>query len=858
MSISNHVFSLLVTNGLNTVMLNFVKKLLFKIISIFLFLSLTLCGLFAGENSPCLLASKGGNSLPVIIAPNASPAVQKTAQEFSTFLNRLSGGSSVVQIGNGANGIVIGCASDFTALPFSYVFTNNPFEREDYELRTQENGLWIIGATDLAVSHAVWDVLFRLGVRHYFPGPNWEIIPPPSSLTLDVHVHEHPDFAARRIWYNWGLWGYNNKPYAEWCVRNRMARGFLLDSGHSYKAIIEANRTEFLAHPEYIAEVNGKREMTGDVKFCISNPGLQELVVKHALKYLREKPHADSISLDPSDGNRWCECQACVQQFPTIADRVVFLANIVGKAIDGADIGDRRIGIYAYNKHTGPPTIDVHPRVIASATTAFIGGGLTHDHVLHGWQQRGATMGVYDYLSVIDWDWNLPSGGKGGRPQQLAVDIPRYYKLGARFYDAESGDCWGPCGLGYWISSRLLWDVTNATDISKLTDDFLGRAFPNATVPMRKFYVLLNFNKQKRSSADRLGRMYRNLDAARQLTITIPEKNRIRDLILYTRYVELYSLFADGRGSREDVLRHAWRMRTTMMIHSYGIWCRLLNQKAALTKEHPLKDNSPFSDEEINSFISQGIEKYIPEDPGFAPVSFSSQLIPVAEKLTLNKVPPGRFPDAPQDRQQWWLWLAQPTGLDITVTINKKWENRTPELKLFAINSVHPDPVAINDTIRADNLEHHLHLASSHTGLHRLDTRDGGDVTLIKWPDIPISIESGIDTPGVTNHMRGTWTLSFYVPKDTKIVGGWASRIANWAPKISGKLLTSSGEVALDFHGRGDGWFAVPVPPGEDGKLWTFANTVGQRLLMTVPPFLARSGQELLLPEEVVTADADK
>jgi hypothetical protein len=38
--------------------------------------------------------------------------------------------------------------------------------------------------------------------------------------------------------------------------------------------------------------------------------------------------------------------------------------------------------------------------------------------------------------------------------------------------------------------------------------------------------------------------------------------------------------------------------------------------------------------------------------------------------------------------------------------------------------------------------------------------------------------------------------------------------------------------------------------------LWTFVDTQGQRLLMTVPPYLARSAAELLLPSEVVAADA--
>jgi len=38
--------------------------------------------------------------------------------------------------------------------------------------------------------------------------------------------------------------------------------------------------------------------------------------------------------------------------------------------------------------------------------------------------------------------------------------------------------------------------------------------------------------------------------------------------------------------------------------------------------------------------------------------------------------------------------------------------------------------------------------------------------------------------------------------------------------------------------------------------LWKFVQNIGQRLMMTVPPYLARSAAERLLPREVVNADA--
>ena len=91
--------------------------------------------------------------------------------------------------------------------------------------------------------HAVWDLLYRLGYRQFFPGETWEVIPNVSHLKIAVDDRQSPSFYARRIWYNWGLWGYNDEPYRQWCQRNRAVKGFDLNSGHSYEGIIAANQS---------------------------------------------------------------------------------------------------------------------------------------------------------------------------------------------------------------------------------------------------------------------------------------------------------------------------------------------------------------------------------------------------------------------------------------------------------------------------------------------------------------------------------------------------------------------------------------------------------------------------------------
>jgi len=805
------------------------------------------------------LSSKGTAALSIVVSERASKEVKQIAAELATYLGKMSGAMFVVETGDGSRGIVVGQPSEFAALPLKIEFEAGPFHREDYVLRSHANGLYLLGSSDLAVSHATWDLLYRLGYRQFFPGPTWEIIPKARDLKLAVNANERPDFYARRIWYNWGLWGYNNEPYKQWCTRNRATQGFRLNSGHAYDSILAANSKEFAAHPEYFAEIDGKRRTQGgDIKFCISNAGLRKLVVDHAVSVVKANPELDSISMDPSDGGNWCTCNAC-QQMGSVSDRALTLSNDVAIGINQLDLGTKYVGMYAYNEHSPPPKVKADPRVIISVTTAFLRGGYTFDQIIEGWQAQGATTGVYDYLSVVAWDWNLPRGGKGGQLAQLQSSLPRFHKQGARFYDAESGDCWGPCGLGYFLTSRLMWDVDEAAQTNDIVEDFLDKAFGQAKEPMREFYHLINQDNSRRPSADMIGRMYRSLDAARKVTKEESIQARLKDLVLYTRYAELYYSFAARQTPVDDVARHAYRMRTTMMVHSYGLWARLVSQNAAHAKEHPFKSEEPFTSEEIAKFLKDGIANNVPVDPGFKSITYSKNLVP-ATALQLPKVETGSWPTSPQDYQQHYIWMEKGSKeLNLNIRVNKRWANRMPKLSLFSPQEVSIKPVAENESYKPDGVERELKLTTPYEGLHRVVTVDGGDYTYIAWPKgMPVTIESGIETPDVTSHFRGEWTLYFYVPKGSQSVGGWASRIANWAPRISGKLLDGSGRELLDFGKAQEGWFNVPVPEGEDGKLWKFERSQGQRLLMTVPPYLSRSTEELLLPAEVVKVDSPR
>ncbi|MGI5818733.1 MAG: DUF4838 domain-containing protein [Armatimonadota bacterium] len=815
------------------------------------------------------LAAGGQALMPVVIAPDASEEVQEAAADLAEYLGRIAGAQFGVTAADGSSGIVLGSAADFPALAEGEDFApDHPLRREEYIIRSEADRLLLIGATAMAAEHATWDLLHRLGYRQYFPGERWEVVPTTPDLQIDVADREAPDYHARRIWYGHGLWDYNAEPYARWCLRNRARSGMTLNTGHAYGRIIRAKAEQFTAHPEYYALVDGERRFAGEVdgrgniKFCISNPGLRELVVEYAIEYFEQDPDADSISMDPSDGANWCECDDC-EAMGSISDRALTLANEVAQAVNER-FGEKFVGMYAYNQHSPPPSIEVHPNVIISVATAFIRGGYTLDELIEGWQRQGATIGMREYLGVNVWDRDVPGRARGTNLDYVTTTIPDFHAKGARFYSSESSDSWGPNGLGYFLAARLLWDIEEAALRDETVERFIADCFGPAAAPMREFYALIDGSNAPLFSRDLVGRMYRHLDAARAAAGGDEAvQGRISDLVLYARYAELFLDYSTAGGEArqqafEDLIRHAYRMRETMMVHTRALYRDLVNRDNAVSipegaewnvdeEQNPWKDSAPFSETELAAFIAEGIEANPVVE--IEAVRFSDDLIP-ARPLALEGPVEGSMNVAVRSRQVRHLWIDEaPAELLLQVTgglIAHYRDRGNVQFELYADAEATLEPVDGDMSVPPDGEQREIVLRTPWDGLHRLEWTDGGDRTQVVFPEgLPVTVRSDLEQPA---RLEGRWTLVFYVPEGTETVGGYATN-------PTGEVVNADGEVAFSFEEMSEaGYFAVPVGEGQDGRLWALRNCSGQRMLMTVPPYLAESGETLLLPREVVEA----
>ncbi len=837
-----------------------------KIIIHFCFSILFSMAVFAQEIT---LVKDGRPLFSVVLPETASEKTRKNVQEFVLYLNKITGANFQVVSGYTDKGIFLGTTKDFPSLSYINMFDiKDPFRKDEYIIKSHKNGLYIIGATDIGFQHAIWDFLYRIGYRQFFPGEKWEIIPEIKNLKVNLDLYGRPSFYGRNVGKGHIFWGYNKKTWDDWMKKNRMQSGFFVPSDHSYQAILSLYKNIFSQHPEYLGLVGGERKSS---KFCISNPGMQKLIEEYAINYFEKNPDADGLSMEPSDGGNWCECEEC-KKIGSISDRAVFLANIAARAIK-EKYGNKFVGMLAYHYHAPYPSIKVEPNTIVNITTHQRKGGHTLEELIDGWKKQGAIVGISDAFCTYIWDYNVPGRPRASDITYLTENLPSFYQKGIRLISGWTEDSWGPAGLGNWMLSRFLWDVSETQKVDDLFADFLEKAFRNAKEPMEKFYRLIYRIDEKDMrplfSEDLIGRMYRYLDQALSKTKDSAVKERIYDLILYTGYAEQYLKYIRAKPEEkqdcfEKLVKHIYRMRYSQMIDTVAAYVTLQNMaKDVVIPEtcrlnvpegkNPWKIKDPFTEEEILELLKNGIKSntlFTVE-----PVFFSEKLVPVKGLKNIiikDKQVTGDEGVQSGSPQTIYTWIEKaPARLKLQVTGGLISHYRDyGNVRIYLYSSKNPEkPVAQDTSVPPDGKPYEISMGTPYQGLHWLKITTGGDRAKVKIvePDLPWTFESDIKN---RTYSPGTmWSLYFYVPKGTKFVAGYSEA-------GDGKILDGSGKEVFSFAQlQRYSYFKVDVPEGQDGRLWMFSGCNGRKILLNIPPYLAPSAENMLLPEEIVKKD---
>ncbi len=227
--------------------------------------------------------------------------------------------------------------------------------------------IYLAGATARGDAGAIADFIHDdLGLRMYGPDPvQWNV---PRTKTLRVSVQERiwtPVWIFRSPWYDGHQISKDSeqaKNYGRFTALMGGGPGMSASAGHAWHYVLPPK--EFEAHPEYFAEVKGKRQPT---QACTSNPQVIDIFVNHYLKHFASNAASEVASISPNDGAGYCTCAKCRAVHPDLSTRLLMFFNEVGRRV-AEKYPDRYLAFYAYAYNDRPPKTEglrVQKNVIA-------------------------------------------------------------------------------------------------------------------------------------------------------------------------------------------------------------------------------------------------------------------------------------------------------------------------------------------------------------------------------------------------------------------------------------------------------------------------------------------------------------
>lgn len=369
--------------------------------------------------------------------------------------------------------------------------------------------LIIGGRNALATIYAVCAFLEEcLGVRWFWAGDSGEHVPHTPTLRVGrVRMIQNPHFRWR--WVGRGQWALFN--------RMNVAVGHPEEfktkwSVHTFLRLVPPEKY-WPAHPEYYAEISGKRQdptqRSRQVQLCTSNPRVAEIVAQTIDEILSREPGLHMISVDPMDSQNFCQCENCRALDEPDAPyarknsrRLVLFYNRVAELVARRH-PDLLIKSIAYHSYVSPPA-DPKLRVRDNVVIQFCRFEC-HNHPLDdpncpknrdfnryllGWRRIAKNVVMYEYYFKASWvhlPWPIV--------HTLKRDIPYLRRIGVMGLFTQYTYNFATNGLDYYIAAKLLWN--SELDVDALVEDFCEKAFGEAAAPMAEYYRLLEEAAQK-------------------------------------------------------------------------------------------------------------------------------------------------------------------------------------------------------------------------------------------------------------------------------------------------------------------------------------------------------------------------
>lgn len=397
----------------------------------------------------------------------------------------------------------------------------------------------------------------------YHPNPWWKIKTEPFPVSADSFKYRmmRPQHGFSLFYHNDST--YDLSTWINWMNHNKMYNINEM-SGHIWGSVIKKYFPEFEAHPEYLAEISNIRPgVTKSNKLCVSNRAVLNIFMKHCHDLMAKNINRKFISVEPSDGGKFCECSEC-QKLGGISNQVFHFAKLVADSMNKV-YPDVQIHLYAYNFHSDTPSFKLPHNLIVAVAPAGFQSIYRYNMMLIEWAKHHNNLYLRDYFGIPQWTGDLPR-----------IHVPTYItrtqlmrSLGYKAIIMESGINLNAAILSVlfnamWLNESLSWDF--------IFNKFIHDCFPQSKVPIKRLFTRWHNHP---FSQNEIGYALYDLEEAESVITDTDELMRLRDL---QAYVHMFGLWHNWINDQQDITKlslyfdYVYELGTRNLVNSRALY----------------------------------------------------------------------------------------------------------------------------------------------------------------------------------------------------------------------------------------------------------------------------------------------
>lgn len=435
---------------------------------------------------PPFVLVRGGEPAATVVYAGEEASLKAAVQDLADYVERISGAKlRVIEGVDDTPGPTLHLGE--TALFGRLGDAMKKVKVDGFAMKRVGEDLVIVGAIPQGTANGITTLLQdQFGVRWYYGGPLWEVVPRRSTLAIgvtsntgDVRV-ENPAFLGRHLYSGNGGAAFQRR------VRLTLNGVKLPYVGTSHDLVKIINPKKFGDHPEYFAYWDGRHHVEHDVQPCLTHPDMPGIF----LDYVREGNSGFGVN----DNQTACRCERCMkvdgdaepymgmtnisESFFQLLARVAKEAKVVRP--------EMRLGAFAYQLTNAPPKsvdfIGDNVDIVLCQDTAlnFDAAHKAMDQrMAEEWVKKCGYVRFYDYIGLSYWTPRY-------FPHILADQIRHIAKIGVAGYGTHSGTMIDSSMPMYYLLAQMLWDAD--LDADAVIDEMLTDLYGEARAPIAAFY----------------------------------------------------------------------------------------------------------------------------------------------------------------------------------------------------------------------------------------------------------------------------------------------------------------------------------------------------------------------------------